>query len=257
MNTLKQMIYHGKKTVPSRLRKDMWVPYYSVHFNDSKVGLRAYHLLREFSAQRQLSPPKELITITQEWIDRSCPRDPEGAKNFLEKFEKQIGNKMPKNHRARAVMDQKATSVADIAAVLEIQEEEIKNGFADGKRGYMTPTARKRRRAARIKEAEIAMTQSARVTVLERMLSNPQVEYKIQESSENTAALADHQVKILWRDIHDARMAQKWTDRVRHGELDLSRDHVMPGPSKKYNANILVSDEFKEKESTEAKPAEN
>ncbi|PYI02824.1 hypothetical protein BO78DRAFT_432533 [Aspergillus sclerotiicarbonarius CBS 121057] len=255
MSTMKQMIYHGKKTVPARLRKDMWVPYYSVHFNDSKIGLRAYHLLREFSAQRQLAPPKDIITITQEWIDRSCPRDPEGAKNFLEKYEKQIGNKMPKKHRARAVMDQKATSVADIAAVLEIQEEEIKNGFADGKRGYLTPTARKRRRAARVKEEEVATAQAARVTVLESLMSNSQVEYKIQESTENTATLADHQVKILWRDIHDARMAEKWADRVRHGELDLSRDHVMPGQSKKYNANILVSDEFKEK-STEAKPAE-
>ncbi|RAH56149.1 hypothetical protein BO85DRAFT_424038 [Aspergillus piperis CBS 112811] len=244
--TLKQLLYHGKKTVPARLRKDMWVPYFSVHFNDSKIGLRAYHLLREFSMQRQLSPPKEMITITDAWIDQKRPRDPKGAEDFLEKYKDKIGRIMPKHHRKRAVMDQKATSVADIAAVLKIQEEEVANGFADGKRGYLTPTARKRRRAARAKEEAVANEQAARVAGLEQALSSEVVEYKVQETKDTSGALEDMGVKILWRDLHDARFAENWPERVRHGELELSRDHVMPG-QKGLRSEVLAEGEFRER----------
>lgn len=224
----------------------MWVPYFSVHFNDSKIGLRAYHLLREFSMQRQLSPPKEMITITDAWIDQKRPRDPKGAEDFLEKYKDKIGRIMPKHHRKRAVMDQKATSVADIAAVLKIQEEEVANGFADGKRGYLTPTARKRRRAARAKEEAVANEQAARVAGLEQALSSEVVEYKVQETKDTSGALEEMGVKILWRDLHDARFAENWPERVRHGELELSRDHVMPG-QKGLRSEVLAEGEFRER----------
>lgn len=196
--------------------------------------------------QRQLSPPKEMITITDAWIDQKRPRDPKGAEDFLEKYKDKIGRIMPKHHRKRAVMDQKATSVADIAAVLKIQEEEVQNGFANGKRGYLTPTARKRRRAARAKEEQVAAEQAARVAGLEQALSSEVVEYKVQETADTTGALEDQGVKILWRDLHDARFAEAWPERVRHGELELSRDHVMPG-QKGVRSEVLAEGEFRER----------
>ncbi|KKK19896.1 hypothetical protein P175DRAFT_0427752 [Aspergillus ochraceoroseus IBT 24754] len=246
-SVLRQLVYHGKKTVPAALRKDMWVPYYSVHFNDSKIGLRAYHLLREFAMQRQLSPPREMITITEQFLDQKRPKSPEEAEKFNEKYSDKVGWLMEKKHRARALMDQKATSVADISAVLAIQEEEIKDGFADGQRGYLTRTARKRRRDARKKEDAKAEEHAARVANLESTLSSAMVDYKIQETEENTAALEGDLVKILWTDVHDARFAETWPERVRHGELDLSRDHVMPGQKPIYGVEVLANEEFKEK----------
>ncbi|KAH8425238.1 mitochondrial 54S ribosomal protein mL67 [Aspergillus melleus] len=247
-SVLRQLVYHGKKTVPASLRKDMWVPYYSVHFNDSKIGLRAYHLLREFSMQRQLSPPREMITIDQKYLDQKRPRDPEKAKEFNEKYEGKLGWLMEKKDRARAMMDQKATSVADIAAVLEIQEEEMKNGFASGLRGYLTPSARRRRRQARQKEQLKAEEQAARVASFEQALSTNQVEYKIEEIEDKTGALENNGVKILWTDIHDARLAETWSDRVQHGELELTRDHVMPGQKRIINQEVLAEGGFKEKQ---------
>ncbi|KAL4920547.1 transcriptional regulation of mitochondrial recombination-domain-containing protein [Aspergillus aurantiobrunneus] len=260
-NVLRQLVYHGKKTVPATLRKDMWVPYYSVHFNDSQVGLRAYHLLREFSMQRQLSPPREMITITEEFLNQKRPRNPEEAREFDEKYNDKVGWLMEKKDRARAVMDQKATSVADISAVLAIQEEEIKDGFADGKRGYLTRGARRRRRAARKKEEAKAKEHAERVAGLEATLSTEQVTYKIQESqdtpvsAENAtttekapARSAEDPVKILWTDIHNAQYAENWPTRVLHGELDLSRDHVMPGQKPIYGVEVLADKVFKEKE---------
>ncbi|GIJ86269.1 hypothetical protein Asppvi_005155 [Aspergillus pseudoviridinutans] len=248
-SVLRQLIYHGKKTVPATLRKDMWVPYYSVHFTDSKIGLRAYHLLREFSMQRQLAPPREMITITEQFLAQKRPRNPEEAKKFDEKYADKIGWLMEKKDRARAVMDQKATSVADIAAVLSIQEDEIANGFADGKRGYLTPAARRRRREARKKEQEKTAEQAERVAAFAQTLSTPEVDYTIQEPNDDADLLGDNGVKILWSDIHNARFAEKWPDRVWHGELDLSRDHVMPDekhiPGKE---DLLASGQFKEKQ---------
>ncbi|KAF9893238.1 hypothetical protein FE257_011662 [Aspergillus nanangensis] len=247
-NVLRQLVYHGKKTIPASLRKDMWVPYYSVHFDDSKVGLRAYHLLREFSLQRQLAPPREMVTITEQFLNQKRPRDPEEAKKFDEKFSGKLGWLMEKKDRARIMMDQKATSVADVSAVIAIQEEEIKNGFADGKRGFLTRTARRRRREARAKEEAKAAEQANRVAEFEKTLSSPQVEYKIQESEDATASVLENNgVKILWTDVHDARFAETWSEQVRHGELDLSRDHVMPGQKQIYGVEVLADEEFKEK----------
>ncbi|RHZ66492.1 mitochondrial 54S ribosomal protein mL67 [Aspergillus thermomutatus] len=248
-NVLRQLIYHGKKTVPATLRKDMWVPYYSVHFTDSMIGLRAYHLLREFSMQRQLAPPREMITITEQFLAQKRPRNPEEAKKFDEKYADKIGWLMEKKDRARAVMDQKATSVADIAAVLSIQEDEIANGFADGKRGYLTRAARRRRREARKKEEEKTAEQAERVAAFAQTLSTPEVEYTIEAPDDEVDFLGENGVKILWTDIHNARFAEKWPDRVWHGLLDLSRDHVMPDEKHFHGKKeVLANDYFKEKQ---------
>ncbi|KAL5343196.1 transcriptional regulation of mitochondrial recombination-domain-containing protein [Aspergillus crustosus] len=251
-SVLRQLLYHGKKTVPATLRKDMWVPYYSVHFNDQKVGLRAYHLLREFSLQRQLDPPREMIIITDKFLNQKRPRDPEQAKKFDEEYDNKLGWLMKKKDRARAVMDQKATSVADISAVLAIQEEEIKNGFADGKRGYLTKSARRRRREARKKNEAKEKLHAEQIAEFEAKLSTEQVTYKIAEIKDAAQGDAEDAVKILWNDLHNARFAESWPSRVLHGELTLSRDHVMPGQKPLAGVEVLADKTFEEKTTTTA-----
>lgn len=239
------MVNHGKKTVPATLRKDMWVPYYSVHFDDAKVGLRAYHLLREFSMQRQLAPPKQLVSITEEWLDKRRPKEPEEAKEFDEEYENKVGLLMKKRDRARAVMSQKATSVADIAAVIAIQEEEMKNGFADGKRGYMTRTFRKRRTIGRMREQKASEAAAKRVQEFEELVG-----YKIGDiTGVREYDLQPKEVKILWNDIHDAQWASTWPERVSHGVLDMTTQHIIPGQKRVEDDDILVENSF-----AEAKP---
>lgn len=237
----------------------MWVPYFSVHFHDSKIGLRAYHLLREFSMLRQLSPPREMITISEPFLDQRRPRDPEQAKEFDEKYADKLGWLMEKKDRARVLMDQKASSVADIAAVLAIQEDEIANGFADGKRGYLTQSARRRRREARKAEEHTANVQAARVANFEHALGaanrgSSETEYVVEDVERQSPVLqAGKGVKVLWTDLHNARFAQAWPDKVFHGELDLSRDHVMPGQKPIYDGvEVLADDAFKEKGAKQA-----
>ena len=236
------MIFHGKQTVPSKLRKDMWLPFYSVHFDNAKQGLRAYHLLREFSLQRQLSPPLEMITVTKQLLDWKRPTDPHKAKEFDAKYVHQIGQLMPRQWRKRAVMDQRATSVADIAAVIAIQEQEIKNGFGKPNRKYRTLTARRRRRAARQKEFETRTKHRELVAEFEKEVLNSRnvfrlprnvadnVEFKIRLDKHDPNSeyhLERGEVKVFWSDIHDAQYAESWPERVIHGELDATRDPFM------------------------------
>ncbi|KEF53080.1 uncharacterized protein A1O9_10988 [Exophiala aquamarina CBS 119918] len=133
---LKQMLFHGKKTVPAAVRRDMWTPYFSVHFPEnlagSYVGLSAFKRLRELSTQRQLSPTKSMLTATQDDVDiaksklggplqvqRLEQSDKWQDKEKLSLKLPKEGELLPKKLRARRMMDQKATSVADIAFVLD------------------------------------------------------------------------------------------------------------------------------------------
>lgn len=133
---LKQMLFHGKKTVPEAVRRDMWTPYFSVHFPENSagasVGLEAFKSLRELSTQRQLSPDRSLLTATQNDVDvaksklggplavyRLEQSDNWREKRILEVKLPKAGELLPKKLRAKRLMDQKATSVADVAFVLD------------------------------------------------------------------------------------------------------------------------------------------
>ncbi|KAJ9602942.1 hypothetical protein H2200_012722 [Cladophialophora chaetospira] len=127
---LKQLLYHGKKTVPANVRSDMWTPYFSIHFPPTPAGalegLFAFQKLRELSTQRQLSPPEDLIRATQEDIDiiKAKIGSPVTLQEMAIKEELQakvpkLNEILPKKIRAQKLMDQKATSVADMAFVLD------------------------------------------------------------------------------------------------------------------------------------------
>lgn len=246
------MIYHGKKTVPADLRRDMWVPYYSVHFGDARLGLRAYQLLREFSLQRQLSPPAEMITVTEEFLAAKRPKDPIAAEEFDKLNKKRLGHPMEKKERARVLMDQKATSVADVAAVLAIQQKEIQDGFLDKeyKRGYLTRRARQRRREAHLREEAQAEANAARIRALEEQLNAESKGEEVWKIAEEDGAYADRPeaVKVLWRDVHDANYAESWPVNIEHGELELNRSQVIGGERRLAGSDEVVTEhEFKER----------
>ncbi|KAE8451959.1 hypothetical protein EG329_002123 [Mollisiaceae sp. DMI_Dod_QoI] len=92
---LEQIPFNGKKTVPAALRKDLWHPFAQISFPEGKgfVGLSAFQKLREYRKRHEL-----------EW----------GDEIFLDKDGKPVKKKI----RGRLICDQKANSVADMAAVL-------------------------------------------------------------------------------------------------------------------------------------------
>ncbi|WEW61124.1 hypothetical protein PRK78_006614 [Emydomyces testavorans] len=237
-NVLSQLIYHGKKTVPATLRKDMWIPYFSIHFPSQSLGLSAYKKLREFAVQRQLSPPVASITNTEETLAQKRPRDPLEAEKWDKIWKPRIGQIMIKKHRARVLMSQKATSVADVAAVLALQEAYAKKLEEEGKqyekksdkekKKKLSHKARKRLFRARAKEKAVEERVRQRIAALERALSRKGIEAKIDDKGElDDHKVADGEVKILWTDLQDAQYAETWPESVRHGELEPVREHII------------------------------
>lgn len=128
---MEQLLFHGKKTVPAALRRDMWTPFFSIHFpptiHGSEAGKLAYQRLRELSLQRQLSPPKDMVSVTQKDIDEMKAKyDPITLRDRLEYRDlilPKIGHRLPQKALAKRLMDQKATSVADACFVLGLSLE--------------------------------------------------------------------------------------------------------------------------------------
>ena len=126
-----QLIFHGKKTVPAALRRDVWRPYFAIHFPETllgqKAGLQTYQKLREFSMRRQLDPPEDLLVATEADVQRAVKKlaNPLDARAKLLQGKVSLrlpreGHLLPKRLRAEKLMDQKATSIADTAFVLNL-----------------------------------------------------------------------------------------------------------------------------------------
>lgn len=173
------------------------------------------------------------------------------AEKFDEENKKYVGKMLTKKERARVLMDQKATSVADIAAVLSIQEKELEEkkvkeqklkdkileemkqnpkfeGLTDEElmekmriptRGYLTRKARQRRRLAAKHEEEVSKRAEERVEKFASQLEEL-TGYSIGDpTGRREYAVGPEQVRILWSDIHDAHYAKSWPERVSHGRF--------------------------------------
>ena len=108
---LKQLTFYGKQTQASHIRKDLWQPFAAVTCPNPQFGMNVYQRLREYRHVRDYS-----------WTFRPTPEDVE------EKLEKAVetgeipkfDNRLPTlKERAKLLMDQKASSIADLADVIK------------------------------------------------------------------------------------------------------------------------------------------
>ncbi|KAI5284975.1 hypothetical protein KEM52_002654 [Ascosphaera acerosa] len=175
---LAQLVYHGKKTVPARLRKDLWAPYFSLHFAAPRTGLAVYRLLREFALLRQFSPPPDAITYTEAYLARKRPRDPLKAEEFDRTHARRVGHVLPAPERARVLMDQKASSVADAARAVELVCEEEQRAEA------AAAARESRKRELRELKAQAARAEQ------EGRAAEPAVAARIEEIAQQLAAEA-------------------------------------------------------------------
>ncbi|KAL8717044.1 MAG: hypothetical protein Q9225_005680 [Loekoesia sp. 1 TL-2023] len=173
--SLKQLPFLGKKTVPARLRKDLWHPLCLVEFPRPSQGLLAYRRLREFRRLHETSYPLSLITKTEGPL--------QGQLHSTKK-------------RGKILMDQKANSIADLAAVLALQ-----------KRG---PTKKHVEEANR--RVERVRTQKERGKKKFRR-RNPQ----------GADPGGVEGVKVRWANLLDAEFAEKWPEEVVHDGLTRHR----------------------------------
>lgn len=173
---LSQLPFLGKKTVPARIRKDLWRPMCLATFPSPHAGLLAYRKLREFRRLHETAYPASLI------------QDPNNPRANL-----------PKKKRSLILMDQKANTVADLAAVLLQQEKGVSQGRIEQFR-------RRKQRWDWLDKVGSKKNKGKGGPL------NVEVEYKGVEG-----------VKVYWSDVRDAEYAQTWPQDVVHAGLGRHR----------------------------------
>ena len=175
--SLAQLPFLGKKTVPSRLRKDLWDPFCMVYFPSPHAGLAAFRKLREFRVLHETNYPLDLITETEgKWK----------------------GSLIPKSKRGKVLMNQKANSVADLAAVLQLQE--------------LGPSEK------RIDHAERRIK---RVVELKKLKGEDNVKKAPLDVANELKGVEG--VIVRWANMLDAEFAEAWPEAVVHSGLQKSR----------------------------------
>ena len=164
--------------MPSVLRKDIWLPFALVEFPSALQGLNAFRKLREFRRLHETNYPLEIITV---------------------KEGEHAGSLMKTKDRGKVLMNQKANSVADLAAVL-LQDAE---GPTEKSAAHK---ARSKRYWDRVNRQKIAAGKSP-----------------TQKKPKLSLAPVVDEVKIRWADIMDAHYAEKWPQTVVHDNLERSR----------------------------------
>ena len=134
-------------------------------------------MLREFRVLHEKNYPLDIIT---------------------QKGGKWKGSLIPKKKRGKVLMDQKANSVADLAAVLQLQEK----GPSEGR----ILNAERRRR---------------RVETLKRQKGEGKVQKGPIDVASEMGGITG--VKVRWADILDAEYAETWPEAVIHGGLESNR----------------------------------
>ncbi|MCJ1478827.1 hypothetical protein MMC13_007511 [Lambiella insularis] len=173
--SLKQLPFLGKKTVPPALRKDLWTPLCLLSFPSPHLGLSVFRKLREYRRLHETSYPLSLVTQT------SGPH---------------AGQLLPKKKRGHLLMDQKANSVADMAAVLLQQA---------------TPPSEQELRVARWKVRTDGRPLAKRGQGKQRSADALTIRGSVQG------------VRIRWANIMDAEYAETWPQEVVHDALEVHR----------------------------------
>ena len=123
-SALKQLADAGANNNPPKLRKDMWRPLWTVSFEkacDAEAqARRAFEKLREYRKLHELcwQPPTILSQHVTEAEKEEIRRRLEGRGGSKVEAVHDIIKRRKKKIRQRMVMDQKANSIADLAAVL-------------------------------------------------------------------------------------------------------------------------------------------
>ncbi|KAF2140559.1 uncharacterized protein K452DRAFT_288640 [Aplosporella prunicola CBS 121167] len=230
-SSLQQLVYAGKKTVPASLRKDVWRPLATVTFPSPTQGMTAYNLLLQFRKLHEMH-----------WDTGEYPMLPPDVQKKL----KETGNLPTRKERAKVIMDQKANTVADLAAVLEKQ-----NQVGEKQRAELE---RKSESAAKL-EAEFMKRLEMKAAALGKAEGFESAASEL-ESMDPLDRLPDGKRKARITEINrlkkianSYRLAARQLERIRAGEVTarelLDQRLKGPVPKKGWRRKLMLRDESK------------
>ncbi|PBP28640.1 hypothetical protein BUE80_DR000244 [Diplocarpon rosae] len=190
---LAQIPFNGKKSVPAAIRKDLWHPMAQITFpkGSGAIGLSVFQKLREYRKRHEL-----------EWGDEIY-YDPDKEHKG---DESRKGGVRSRKDRNKMICDQKANSIADIAAVL--------NRLAAPGTTVALP------KEDGNGEAEPASQDDAVAEAEEFQAVEAKPLLNIGLIGEGSGT----QVEVLWRDLHDAEFASTWELNIEHGLLPTMKE---------------------------------
>ncbi|KAG9246266.1 transcriptional regulation of mitochondrial recombination-domain-containing protein, partial [Calycina marina] len=193
---LAQIPYNGKKTVPRALRKDLWMPLAKICFSPGagRTGLSAFQKLREYKRLHELQWGDE-IALTEDGIPEK------------------------RNVRGRKIQNQKANSIADIAAVLskigttEGAQIGLKGGFRniEDQKAWIEEQAEN---TAQHMKTHHDATEEQMVELKAKRRRELEKKFEA-ENGEEVLTM----VEVQWKDLNDAEFAEKWSENVVHDTL--------------------------------------
>jgi hypothetical protein len=232
-HALKQLPYNGKKTVPAALRKDLWTPLAKVDFypvdtpQAAAAGLHAFRRLREYKKMHELQWPAELAMEEQDTTDSGKKSNP-----------KPLSRKL----RGRKLCDQKANSIADLAAALNaVTTPVVEPKLALDKDGKPlvdedgNPTGQLEKDVELAKNAATGAIEEGGV-IADAKEDAPVVTGAVEEgavvgeageeSSQAPVQVVEEEdaesvigATVNWADMFDAEFAESWPKRVVHAQL--------------------------------------
>ncbi|KAH9838127.1 Transcriptional regulation of mitochondrial recombination [Teratosphaeria destructans] len=127
---LKQLPDLGANNKDAALRKDLWKPLYTLCLPEGPVGqaqgLAVFRKLREWRKLHELHwemPESLKMPFTEEHIDEKFKKRLENRGGNKKEHPHDLAKRAKKRMRVRLIQDQKANSVADLAAVLLEQDD--------------------------------------------------------------------------------------------------------------------------------------
>ncbi|KAI1180191.1 hypothetical protein F4777DRAFT_364627 [Nemania sp. FL0916] len=226
-NALRQIPFKGKKFKPSKIRKDYWRPLALIQFDEGRgdVGRSVYQRLRECKTLHDYS-----------WDD-----------SVLVGENRQT---LTRRERGRKLNDQRANTIADIAAVL--------GGLGKGNKMWLDEESSVAAAAAAA-EAEINGLENESEGEGEGLSAAEKREKEVDAIvRQNTPPVTTEgektlcPVTVFWTENHDRYYAKKWTKNVTHA---LFQDAVLE-PRASYLQDIKEDGEGEGGEASQTAPAE-
>ncbi|KAK1727940.1 transcriptional regulation of mitochondrial recombination-domain-containing protein [Colletotrichum acutatum] len=209
---LKQLPFNGKKSKPAKLRRDYWAPMALIQLpaGAGAAGQSVFQKLREFRRMHELAWEDDLL-YREKRTELLKPKaiKPWGAKKNadLVRVRKIVRNR---HERSLALNDQRANSIADMAAVLA--------GFGRGNRLIVSSREKKAvleegkalegRKWSKAPPAKTALVSQSGGEEVEGTTKAPAVDELLPAT-------------IYWANEDDRNFAQEWSGNVTH---DLFQD---------------------------------
>ncbi|KAJ9638998.1 hypothetical protein H2199_006859 [Coniosporium tulheliwenetii] len=184
-DALAQLTYTGKNSVPRAIRKDLWRPLLTVSFPSALQGLSAYRKLREFRRLHETTWSDADVAARRQHVllgpgkFRNKDKEEEDGEDWWRDIERKPGKKEKK----MMLMDQKANSIADLAAVLFAQERQGVQREEGLVKRAEEEAKREKERWARLEE--LAARAKGEVERLNEQIKKLEAELAAQKEKEN------------------------------------------------------------------------